>query len=473
MDTSSVSQRAATASVTTSSTLDGTHEKVGHYRWKICALLFFATTINYVDRQVLALLKPVLENPVTGIGLTEVNYGYIVTAFSLAYAIGLLVVGDFIDRVGTKLGYAVAVAVWGLAAASHALVSFPRVVTILSEIVHWLGSALGRKGLIGVSGAVAGFAIARFVLGLGESGNFPACIKTVAEWFPQKERALATGIFNSGANVGALIAPLAVPWIAIHLGWRWGFLFTACFSATWIVFWLRIYRRPQQHPKVSTAELRYINSDPPESATRIPWARLLSKRQAWAIFLGKILTDPVWWFYLFWIPGFLSRRYGLPIGRIGLPLVVIYNMSAVGSICGGWLPGKFLSLGWSANRARKTAMLIYAIAVLPVVFVGKMQGVWSVVALLSLATASHQAWSANMFTLASDMFPRRAVASVVGIGTFGAALLMAFISTLVGYVLKWTNGNYAPLFVACGTGYLMALLIIQVLAPNLKMAELD
>jgi ACS family hexuronate transporter-like MFS transporter len=473
MDTSSVSHRAATVSVAATSPLDSTSEKVGRYRWKICALLFVATTINYMDRQVLALLKPVLQNPVSGIGLTEVSYGYIVTAFSLAYALGLLVVGGFIDRVGTKLGYAVAVAVWSLAAASHSLVSFPWVVAALGGVVHSLGSALGLKGLIGVSGAVAGFAIARFVLGLGESGNFPACIKTVAEWFPQKERALATGIFNSGANVGALIAPLAVPWIAIHWGWRWGFLFTSLLSATWLVFWWRIYQRPQEHAKVLPAELSYINSAPPESTTKIPWTRLLSKRQAWAIFMGKVLTDPVWWFYLFWVPGFLTRRYGLPIGRIGLPLVVIYNMSALGSICGGWLPGKFLSWGWSANRARKTAMLIYAIAALPVVLIGKMQGVWSVVALLSLATAAHQAWSANMFTLASDMFPRRAVASVVGIGTFGAALLMAFISTLVGYVLKWTNGNYAPLFVACGSGYLLALLIIQVLAPKLKMAEVD
>ncbi|MGA8776434.1 MAG: MFS transporter [Terriglobales bacterium] len=473
MDTSPVSSRTAIASVAATSPVDSTGGKVGRYRWKICALLFFATTINYMDRQVLALLKPVLQDPASGIGLTEVNYGYIVTAFSLAYALGLLVVGGFIDRVGTKLGYGIAVAIWALAAASHALVSFPSVVAPLALIIHSLGRALGLKGLVGVSGAVAGFAIARFVLGLGESGNFPACIKTVAEWFPQKERALATGIFNSGANVGALIAPLAVPWIAIHWGWRWGFLFTAFFSATWLVFWFRIYRHPREDPKLSPAELHYINSDPPEPPSRVRWTVLFSKRQAWAIFFGKILTDPVWWFYLFWVPGFLTRRYGLPIGRIGLPLVVIYNMSAVGSICGGWLPCKFLSLGWSANRARKTAMLIYALAVVPVVFVGKMQGVWSVVALLSLAAAAHQAWSANMFTLASDMFPRRAVASVVGIGTFGAALLMAFISTLVGYVLRWTNGDYAPLFVVCGTGYLVALSIIQLLAPKLEMAKLD
>src|SRR3984885_10719647 len=277
MDTSSVSHPFSTVSVTTTSALNGMSEKVGRYRWKICALLFFATTINYMDRQVLALLKPVLQNPVGGIGLTEVNYGYIVTAFSLAYALGLLVVGGFIDRVGTKLGYAVAVAVWGVAAASHALMSFPRVVAALSEIVHSLGSVLGLKGLVGVSGAVAGFAIARFVLGLGESGNFPSCIKTVAEWFPQKERALATGIFNSGANVGALIAPLAVPWIAIHWGWRWAFLFTALFSATWLVFWLRIYRHPGEDPKVSPAELAYINNAPPESLARVPWTHLFSK----------------------------------------------------------------------------------------------------------------------------------------------------------------------------------------------------
>jgi MFS transporter, ACS family, hexuronate transporter len=476
MDISSISHPAATVSVTTMPAPDRMSEKIGHYRWKICALLFFATTINYIDRQALALLKPLLQDPVSGIGLTEVNYGYIVTAFSLAYAMGLLVVGGFIDRVGTTIGYAVAVAIWGLAAASHSLVSLPGVVAMLNGAIHFLSGALGWKGLVAVPGAVAGFALARFVLGLGESGNFPACIKTVAEWFPQKERALSTGIFNSGANVAALIAPLAVPWIAIHLGWRWGFLFTGLFSAIWLVFWWRIYRHPRGHPRVSRAELCYINSDPTESATesatKISWVHLFSKRQAWAIFVGKVLTDPVWWFYLYWLPGFLNRRYGLPLGRIGLPLVVIYNMSAVGSIFGGWLPGKFLSLGWSANRARKTAMLIYATAVVPVVFIGRMQGVWSVVALLSLATAAHQAWSANMFTLASDMFPRRAVASVVGLGTSGAALLMAFLSVLVGYVLNWTNGNYSPLFVVCGTGYLAALLIIQLLAPNLKRAEL-
>lgn len=455
-------------------------EKVGRYRWKICALLFFATTLNYIDRQVLALLRPILQDPVRGIGLTEVHYGYIIMAFSLAYALGLLVVGGFIDRVGTRVGYAVAVVVWGLAAMAHSLVSFPRIVAGIESAMRTVAGLFGSAGfhnshwlltLGGLSGAVVGFGVARFVLGLGESGNFPACIKTVAEWFPQKERALATGIFNSGANVGALIAPLVIPWIAIHLGWRWGFLFTGMFSVTWIVLWLKIYRRPEEHPKLTAAELSYINSAPPQPITKVSWAHLIPHRQTWAIIVGKAMTDPVWWFYLYWLPGFLSRQYGLPIGRIGLPLVVIYNMSAIGSIYGGWLPGKFISMGWNVNRARKTAMLIYACAVLPVVFAGRIHNVWGVVALMSLATAAHQAWSANMFTLASDMFPRRAVASVVGIGTFGSALLMVFLSTLIGYVLQWTGGNYAPLFVGAGVAYLIALSIIHTLAPRLELAE--
>jgi ACS family hexuronate transporter-like MFS transporter len=448
-------------------------QTIGFYRWRICALLFFATTLNYIDRQVLGLLKPVLQNSEKGIGLSEVRYGYVVTAFALAYALGLLVVGNFIDRVGTKLGYALAVAVWGLAAAGHSLVSFPRVVGFLSAALQGLSRLVGAPGLMAVPAAVVGFGIARFVLGLGESGNFPACVKTVAEWFPQKERALATGIFNSGANVGALIAPLLIPWIAVHLGWRWGFLFTAGFSIFWIVLWLTTYHRPEEHPRLSRAELLYINSAPAEPRTAIPWMRLLAKLQVWAIVAGKGLTDPVWLFYLFWLPGFLNTQYGLPIGQIGLPLVVIYNMSAVGSIAGGWLPGKLIGKGWGVNRARKTVMLIYAFCVVPVVLLGHLHSVWGVTALLSLATAAHQAWSANMLTLASDMFPRRAVASVVGIGTFAGALLLAFLSTLIGYVLKWTGGDYAPLFVACGFAYVLALLVVHLLVPSLKPAEAD
>jgi ACS family hexuronate transporter-like MFS transporter len=296
----------------------------------------------------------------------------------------------------------------------------------------------------------------------------------VAEWFPQKERALATGIFKSGANVGALIAPLAIPWIADNLGWRWGFLMTSVFSVVWILLWIVIYRDPHEHPSLSKAELKYINSAPPEPKTAVPWVKLWPQRQTWAIIVGKLLTDPVWWFYLFWLPGFLNDQYGLPLGKLGLPLVIVYNMSAVGSIYGGWLPGKFIGMGWNVNKARKTSMLIYAIAVLPVVFVGYIHNnVWAVVALMSLAAAAHQAWSANMFTLGSDMFPRRAVASVIGIGTFGATVLFAFFQPLIAWVLKVTGGNYGALFVGCGVMYLLALTIIHSLAPKLKPAEID
>jgi ACS family hexuronate transporter-like MFS transporter len=445
----------------------------GGYRWRICALLFFATTLSYVDRQVLGLLKPVLRDPVKGIGLSEVDYGYIVMAFALAYALGLLFAGNFIDRVGTRLGYAAAVVVWGLAAAGHSLVSFPRVVSFLGAALRELSRLAEVPALMAIPAAVVGFGIARFFLGLGESGNFPACIKTVAEWFPQQERALATGIFNSGANMGALLAPLAIPWIAVHLGWRWGFLSTGAFAVLWIVLWLSMYRRPEEHPRVSRAELLYINCGAAEPRAAIPWMRLLARRQVWAIVAGKGLTDPVWLFYLFWLPGFLNTQYGLPIGQIGLPLVVIYNMSAVGSIAGGWLPGKLIGKGWGVNRARKTVMLIYACCVVPVVFLGRAHSVWSVTAVLGLATAAHQAWSANMYTLASDMFPKRAVASVVSVGTFGGAVLLAFLSTLIGYVLKWTGGNYAPLFVASGLAYVLALFVVHLLAPSLKPAEAD
>lgn len=482
-------------------------EQIGKYRWKICALLFFATTLNYVDRQVLALLKPRLwcpptidgvnalaqtaaSNPdiakqiqacfvpathqaMTGIGLTEVGYSYIVMAFGLAYAIGLLFVGRIIDRIGCRLGYALAVVIWGAAAAAHSLVSVRSVVGPLEPLARSISGFTGTSTGV-LTGAVIAFILVRFVLGLGESANFPACIKVVAEWFPQKERAFATGIFNSGANVGALIAPLAIPFIADHYGWRWGFLMTAAFSAAWIILWVTAYRTPNQHARLGKAELDYINSGiASEPATDVPWSRLITKPQMWAIFLGKLLTDPVWWFYLYWLPGFLNRQYGLPLGKLGLPIVIIYNVSAIGSIYGGWLPGKFISMGWTVNRARKTAMFIYAIAALPVVFVGHVSNVWAVVALMSLAAAAHQAWSANMFTLGSDMFPRRMVASIISNGTVGAATLLAFISLIVGRVLQRTHGNYGPFFIGCGLAYLTSFAIIHLLAPKLKMIDVN
>jgi ACS family hexuronate transporter-like MFS transporter len=397
------------------------------YRWRICALLFFATTINYIDRQVLGVLAPYLQ---TVIGWNEIQYGYIVTSFQAAYAIGLLVAGGVIDRLGTRIGYAISIAIWSLAAMSHALVQ-----------------------------SVIGFAAARFALGLGEAGNFPAAIKTVAEWFPRKERALATGIFNSGSNVGAIVAPLAVPWITLRLGWHWAFLFTGFLSAAWLIAWLTVYRRggtPVQ--------------DDEELASRIPWGHLLAYRQTWAFLLGKFITDPVWWFLTFWLPKFLNSEHGLTLTDIGPPLVAIYVMADCGSIAGGWIASVFLRRGWSANRARKSAMLICASAVVPVIFAAKARNLWTAVALLGLAAASHQGWSANLFTLVSDMFPRRAVASVVGIGGFGGAVAGMLIATFTGFLLQFT-GSYVPLFAMASSAYLLALLVIHLLVPTLEKAE--
>ncbi len=479
-------------------------EKVGKYRWKICGLLFFATTLNYMDRQVLSLVKPTLMCPadtalaaavpacvengrvLTGIAMTEVQFGFIVGVFTAAYAIGLLLSGGFIDKVGTKIGYAVALLVWSLAAALHALVIYPQAVGWLGEggrmlagalsHVLWLGTTSAVATLGALPAAVAGFCVARFLLGIAEAANFPAAVKTVAEWFPRKERAYATGIFNSGSNVGATLAPLLVPWLALTMGWQWSFLIIGLVGLPWLIFWQVMYRAPEKHPAVSPAELAYINSDSTqvESTEAVPWKRLVPKPQSWAIFFGKLMTDPVWWFYLYWFPGFLHTQFGLPLGKLGWPIVVVYWLSAVGSIYGGWLPGKFINMGWSVNKARKIAMLIYAVAVVPVAFVGYLShSLWTVVILIGVAAAAHQAWSANMFTLASDMFPKRAVASVVGIGTFGSAFVFCFFSVLIGYVLKWTGGNYTALFVGCGAAYLLALVVIQALAPKLKPADVD
>jgi ACS family hexuronate transporter-like MFS transporter len=412
----------------------------GNYRWLICALLFFATTINYMDRQVFGILAPFLQK---SIGWNEIQYGDIVFAFQAAYAVGLLIVGGIIDRVGTRVGYALSIAVWSLSAMGHAL-------------AH----------------SVLGFGIARTMLGLGESGNFPAGIKTVAEWFPKKERALATGIFNSGTNVGAIIAPLTVPWIAVHLGWRWAFLFTGFFSATWLVTWLIVYRRPHEHPRLSPAELRYIQSDPVEPSTKIPWMRLLPHRQTWAFVLGKFMTDPIWWFYLFWLPKYLNATHGLSLTQLGPPLVAIYLAADVGSVGGGWLSSSLIKRGWNVNRARKSAMLICAFCVLPVMLVSRVSGLWPVVGLIGLATAAHQGWSCNMFTLASDMFPRRAVATLVGIGGFGGAVGGMALAWFTGHRLERTH-SYGLLFFIAGSAYFFALIVIQLLTPRLDPAQIE
>ena len=415
-------------------------EVIGRYRWRICALCFFATTINYVDRQVLGVLAPELQRV---FGWNELEYSNLVNAFQGAYAIGLLLAGSVIDRVGTRIGYAVAIGIWSLAT---------------------IGTAFARS--------VFGFGVARFMLGIGESGNFPAALKTVAEWFPKKERALATGIFNCGTNVGAIVAPIVVPWLTVRYGWQSAFLVTGSLSALWIIPWVIMYRPPQNHPRVSAAELAYIQSDPPEPVTKIAWTRLLGHRQTWAFLIGKFMTDPIWWFFMFWLPKFLNSKHGLSISELGWPLVIVYNMATLGSIGGGWLAARFLKRGWSANRARKTAMLTCAITVTPIIFAANVANVWVAVVLVGLATASHQGWSANMFTLPSDMFPKRAVASVVGIGGFGGAVGGMVIATFTGFVLQFT-GSYVPMFVIAGSVYLIALLIIHLLAPRLEPAHID
>jgi MFS transporter, ACS family, hexuronate transporter len=414
--------------------------KVGHWRWIICGLLFFATTFNYIDRQVIGLLKPTLQHE---LHWSETDYAHIILLFQFAYALGYLVMGPMIDRLGTRKGYTVSALIWSIAAMAHA----------------------GAR-------TVAGFGEARFALGLGEGGSFPASIKTVAEWFPRKERALATAIFNSGTNLGPIIVPLIIPWITIRYGWRITFVLTGVINLAWIVPWLLIYRPPAEHTGVSSAELAYIHSDPAEQPVKIPWASLFPHRQLWAIAIGKFLTDPVWWLYLFWVPDFLNRTHGLNLLGLEVPLVVIYSGATVGSLGGGWLSGSLLKRGWSVNAARKTAMFVCACAAVPIFFAARASSLWVAVGLLTLATAAHQGWSANLFTLSSDMFPRRAVGSITGIiGTAGACGGM-LIAEFVGQVLKRT-GSYNLIFAIAACAYLTALLVIHLIVPGLQPANVE
>jgi ACS family hexuronate transporter-like MFS transporter len=412
----------------------------GGYRWTICGLLFFATTINYIDRAVLGLLAPDLQHI---IGWNEVEYGYIVTAFQAAYAIGLVLFGRFIDKYGTKIGYSISIAGWSIAAMAHALAT-----------------------------SAFGFGIARFFLGASESGNFPAAIKAVAEWFPKKERALATGIFNSGANIGSVVAPAIVPWLTITFGWYGAFLATGALGFVWLALWLLFYERPEAEKRLKQQELRWIQSDPPEpESDKIPWIPLLAYRQTWAFVIGKFLTDPIWWFYLYWLPKFLNSTYGLSLTSLGLPLISIYMMTTVGSIGGGWLSSTLITRGWSINRARKIVMLICALIVLPIIFAGGAADEWMAVAIIGFAAAAHQGWSANLFTLVSDMFPKRAVASLVGLGGMAGSIGGVIFSMSAGFILQAT-GSYATLFYIGASSYLVALLVIHLLAPKLQPATI-
>ena len=410
----------------------------GKYRWVICALLFFAATINYMDRQIIGLLKPILA---AEFGWTEIDYSNVVFSFQLAYAVGLLAVGGLIDRIGVKRGFSMAVILWSIAAAAH-----------------------------GFARSVGGFCAARFGLGLAEAGNFPASIKSVGEWFPKKERALATGLFNSGTNVGALVTPLFVPWLASTWGWPMAFYVTGVSGVAWVLLWWRFYSDPERQPRLTPQELAYIRSDPPDPPQKHPWLELFGHRQTWAFALAKFVTDPFWWFYLFWIPPFLNDQFHVKVDarEMGLPVLTIYTMASIGSIGGGWISSRLIKHGWTVNAGRKTAMLVCALAVVPIIFASKVTNLWSAVLLIGLAAAAHQGFSANLFTLASDTVPRKAVSSVVGIGGMAGAIGGMCISKVVGYVLEATGKNYLVPFLMAGFAYLLGLLIIHLLLPKLE-----
>ncbi|HEY9226357.1 MAG TPA: MFS transporter [Gemmatimonadaceae bacterium] len=406
------------------------------YRWTILALLFFATTINYIDRQVLGILAPTLQRE---LGWRETDYGNIVSWFSFAYGIGMLGMGRLLDRIGTRRGFAFAIVAWSLAAMGHALAR-----------------------------TAAGFSAARGFLGLGEAGNFPASVKTVSSWFPNAERALAVGVFNAGSNVGAVVAPLTVPWIALTWGWRAAFIVTGAIGFVWLILWLMIYREPADHPKVSPSELAHIQAGQPDVPKPIPWIQLLRYRQTWAFLIGKSLTDPVWLFYLFWLPKFLDSGWGVKLAGLAAPLVAIYVFADVGSVAGGWFSGMLIKRGWSVNRARKTAMLVAALLIVPTLLAPRTSNMWVAVGLVSVAAAAHQWWSANLFTTVSDMFPRNAVASVIGIGGFGGAMAGVLFQRSTGKILEATGGKYGVIFLICGVAYVGAWVVVQMLVPRLE-----
>jgi ACS family hexuronate transporter-like MFS transporter len=433
----------------------GLQQAIGKYRWTICALVFFATTINYIDRSVISFLKSTFTDT---LHWNDADYANVELAFKISYAVGLFLAGRFIDKIGTKLGYALALIVWSFAAVGHALVR-----------------------------TVIGFIVARSILGLSEAGNFPAAIKTIAEWFPKKERAFATGIFNSGANVGAIAAPLTVPFIVRAWGWQWAFIITGAFGFLWLLFWFVYYEVPQKQKRLSQPEYDYIHSDADEkgdtelTSPKLSWGKLLGYKQTWAFAIGKFLTDPVWWFYLFWLPDFLESQYGLKITGVALPVALAYTMSTIGSVGGGWLPLNMIRNGWPVFKARKTSMLIYAFLVVPIFFAQVLGSInmWLAVIIIGIAAAAHQAWSANIFTTVSDMFPKNSTASVTGIGgmfgALGGILLTAFVQKRL-FVHYRSIGQietaYYIMFAICASAYLIAWIIMHLLVPKMKRVEI-
>ncbi|MXN93194.1 MFS transporter [Flavobacterium sp. Sd200] len=449
--------------------------KTGSYRWTICALLFFGTTINYLDRQVLSLLHPVLEKE---FGWTNSDYGTITAVFQLAYAIFMLLAGRFVDKLGVKKGYTIALIIWSIGAMIHAYAI---------EIGSVAANILGVIGVSGISISVLGFIIARLVLGMGESANFPAAIKATAEYFPKKERALATGIFNSGSNIGAILAPLTVPWLAYHLGWQSSFIIIGALGFIWLLFWLVYYDTPLKQKRLSAEELQYIAHDTvydkisePEPEIKVSWYKLLTFRQTWAFTLGKFFTDGVWWFFLFWLPSYLTGQFNLTATQITLPLTVLYTMTMVGSISGGWFPMYFINRGYSSYDGRMKAMFYIALFPLAVLLILPFGDIsyWIPVLLIGVGASAHQAWSANLYSTISDMFPKAAVASVTGIGGMAGGIGGALVSVLVGRVLDYykTMGSvttgYAIVFSVCALIYLIAWSFMKVLVPKMKIVKL-
>lgn len=419
------------------SAVPGGGTKVGNYRWTICALLFVATTINYIDRNIIGILKQ--DVLIKELGWTEADYGDVVFYFQMAYAFMMIAAGGIIDRIGTKIGFSLAIIWWSLAAMGHA-----------------------------ISGSVFSFGFWRFMLGIGEAANFPASIKTVAEWFPKRERALATSIFNSGTNIGAILTPFAVAWILAMWGWQMVFIVLGAIGFLWLIFWWTMYQMPEEHPRLSKAELTYIQSEPVEPAEKLPWLPTLRYKETWAFSIAKGLTDPVWWFYLFWIPGFLSRRFEISIGAVGWPLMVIYIMASIGSILGGWQAGALLKKGWSVNAARKTTLLTFALAVTPVFIAATTSSLYLAVFLFGLACGAHQGWSANIFTTTSDLFPKRWVGSVTGLGGFAGAMGGMAMAKLASRHLNQNPNDYLPILIPCALIYLVALLIFHVMVPKME-----
>lgn len=424
--------------------------KIGNYRWVICALLFFATTINYIDRQILGLLKPTLE---LEFNWTESDYANIVMVFAGCYALGYIIFGNFIDRIGSKLGYSISIIIWSIAAIAHAFVK-----------------------------STLGFGAVRALLGLGEAGNFPAAVKATAEWFPKRERALATGIFNSGTSIGAVAAPIMVPWLLGAYGWQEAFLITGALGFIWLIFWWLFYEIPSRHKKIQPEEFAYIHSDNEDVATTdekpIKWARLIQLPQTWVFISGKLLTDPIWWFFLFWLPSYFATTFSLDLKKPSLHLAIVYTATTFGSIGGGYLSSYLIKkLGWAPLRARKATLLVVAFAVLPIILAKFATDIWVAVAIISIAAAAHQAWSANIFTIVSDIFPKRAVSSVVGIGGMAGSIGSTLFPLLVGSLLDYYKaaGNigagYNILFVICGLAYFAAWLIIHFLTKNMKPVE--